>query len=159
MITSNQILHLFEKYENTFNINREVVEIFVNPTVDELKSIKGKLDVADLRFIADPKSKKVYEWYALTSIHAPVAERLHLSGHLDILYGLAKYSGGSAPVMFRVDSIEYYVRNIKSNMHKTVMLAEIFEAKWEWLDSYIRGSSAYVDIWHKKYNSIFGYKN
>ena len=144
MITSNQIINICEKYADTFNVNNNIVELVSNPTISELKDLRANTFI---RFIADPKKQLVYFWDSSKAVHYVIAERLQISHRLDVLCGEAKFSGNSMPTMFQADSIEYFVSNIKNNMDKTVMLSEVFESDWNWLNKYVSGVSKYIDTW------------
>ena len=145
MITSKQILHLFEKYSDTFKIYNSPVEIFVNPTISELKSLK----CGRVRFIADPKSQEVYVWDAMQSAHYMVAGKIQKEEDGGNFWGVATIESNSM-VMIGSDSVEMSTKG-SSPSFNSIKLERIFSYKWKWLDKYVKGASAYLEDWRNSY--------
>ena len=68
MITSKLILSISEKYFDSKNVSGHNLEIYENPTPDEIvlasKITKKELGTGEIRFFADNTTKKVFAFDA-----------------------------------------------------------------------------------------------
>lgn len=124
------IKKILEGYVDTFKHKKKTIEILVNPSPQERRSVSPKFDFLrshrTLRFIACPALRKVYV-FTPAAFHVDVAEYLKHKklNRFDSLWGTAIKSGGKW-IMDGSDTL--YSQGIKSKHLKR---------KWEWADRYV----------------------
>lgn len=101
------------------------VEIFINPSPSDIKSISETTGGLYVRFIADSKHHKIYIWNGNLALHAPTAAKLGLENKIIDLY--AKYLCGDARIRgYRLILEDTYGPPRQLN-----------DLKWDWLKTYI----------------------
>jgi hypothetical protein len=161
MITSNQILSLSEIYADSININGTSVNIYVNPTYDDVKEIfnnRGKDNswTGDVRTIIDAKAQKVYVWNAYLSIHVPVIQFLGydrgaaqgkfpylITGYANITSNRLVLSSSHQKTMFsfitRPEDVRTLPPTYKERVDAEKFLKEFFSYNWLFADKYLQG--------------------
>lgn len=155
MITSKYIIKLSEEYFSMTKTPSGLLEIYVNPTPDELllvsKESKSHLGYGEIRFFAVSQQKKVYVFDAYLGMHYQAAPLLHLpsdafstfSPNLTLI-GKAKLSGKSAE-MTSCDVITSFTDKIAQGHFKSEemidYLKRLFAMSWSWCDKYVKCSS------------------
>lgn len=116
-------------------------EIFVNPSWSEISKI-DEVEQRGVRFIADPKKKKIYVWPAYEAIHLTVFEKAMKKNWTDkfnYFMGEAKKRGDQL-IVFASDSLEYAPE-------KYSWIANI---NWSWTKRYNIDVDTYLKKWKKK---------
>lgn len=146
MIKASNIKQLCEEYASVRRIRGQAVEIYVNPTLDELKIIASKKRNR-IRFTANVLEKKVYVWDAMLAIHydvLPVLGNDYLDTRPNIIGGVVELNGNSA-VMIGWDNFYHLMDVIESSNRENVIqfLTKLFSYDWTWMDKYFK-SSEYI---------------
>jgi hypothetical protein len=147
MITSRQINNLLEDYVTGKKFFGYYAELFVNPSQSEISKIikasKEYTDIRELRFIADARLRKVYIWNSYLVLHSSIKRELgYPSDNCSYLFeGTASIKSGK-PVVIGWD---YYYDMDFMKVPKMNMFIDLLNYKWNWLDNYISGSSAYMN--------------
>lgn len=120
MIRAN---HIVEEYETAFKINKEYIEIFSNPSRQEMR------DLGDvIRFVAHGPTKKLYVWDAYLAMHNEILYRLGLTkswDKIDYLKGTAKSEGG-----------HYDVTILTFGELGGELLRQLCKKDWSWTTTY-----------------------
>jgi hypothetical protein len=92
MITSNQILSLFEEYYTRHNINGHDVIIYMNPTSSDYNNLRKETQVKGdlgIRYLVNYEKKQVYVWNAYLAIHKQVIDACNNPniGWINTVYG------------------------------------------------------------------------
>lgn len=96
MIRARDML-IVEEFERGFKIHNDYVEVYSNPTRDELKEL-GEV----IRFVAHLPSRIVYVWDAYLAMHDTILDKLGLTkprDRIDYLKGTMKREGNSYNVI------------------------------------------------------------
>lgn len=110
--------------------SRKNVDIFVNPSYSDIKSIRELCNIGYcyVRYIADPKNKKIFIWDGENGIHAQIAKAIGL------------YSGGASGLYSR---FLCGTADIKGNrlIPSSVLGAEnmVDKPEFQWVENYLPG--------------------
>lgn len=142
-ITASNVNLLCEEYFHMKRIRSQAVEIYVNPSFDELKLAASKKRNR-VRFTANALEKKVFVWDAMLAIHYDVLPLLgndYIDTRPNILGGLVELSGNSA-VMVGWDNFHHLMDVMSSSNKSNVVqfLKKLFSYDWTWLNRYFRAS-------------------
>lgn len=108
----------------------DYIEIFVNPDKREM------MDAADnrskeVRFVADPVTKKVYIWNADSALHPEAMKRINSrwdwQRDVNLLVGTAEFSRGKLTLSY-IDRLEFMSPEDR---------AEHLRMDWRWVDKTI----------------------
>jgi hypothetical protein len=149
MITARQISELSEDYVTGKKFFGYYTELFVNPSRKEISDIinasKEYTNIRELRFIADARAnvRKVYIWNSYLVLHSGIKIELgYPSDNCPYLFeGTASIKSGKPVVI----SWDYYYEEDFMKLSKMKLFIELLNYNWTWLDSYISGSSAYMN--------------
>jgi hypothetical protein len=153
VITSSKIINLIETYVSSKNISNHNVEVYVNPTFDELVTIKNYYkDVLDrgekiiYRYLADAKKQKIFVAAAYDAIHRDIRQ---MTGYPIDAFTTPYLLNGEAELKGRklVPSWPYSntqtaaLSDYKHYKEEGAFLKVAIEYNWSWLDNYISGVS------------------
>lgn len=152
MITSKQILDIFEQWVSSLssNFKDEVsVDIFVNPTSFDIIDLR-RVTTHYVRFIADSKDKKLYIWNGEAALHAQVAKHLGILPRIEsipdkTLIGVADIKGGKLVARYSdylfqmLQDLKLHKAEISSNsyLRRKLDYFKTFEAEFKWVNSYL----------------------
>lgn len=168
MITSSQILKLYEDWEKTISYGNKPINIFVNPTSSDLIKLTKSISDSpkEVRFIADAKTQKVYVWDASLAIHNNVRPQLGFSHEIldtsNIIDGTVGLSNGKLNMIEdNLNDIPILINLLKQKSvsdSKLVSiknyLIKIFETKWNWVGKYIFGFEDYISRQRDNYKKL-----
>lgn len=104
------------------------VEVFVNPSPSDIKSIIETTGANYLRFIADPVHKKLYVWNGNLGLHLRTAQALNLSNIEMITDLYSNYLCGDARIRGHYLALEgIYGPPRRTN-----------DPEWDWVKKYFR---------------------
>lgn len=138
MVTSKQIVTILDSYKTGRKISDEFVTVYENPTSSDVAEIirtasRDKRRIADIRFVADAKSQKVYiaDGYLIT--HNEICAMIGIP-YFDTPWvrtgGLARLDGTN-------------LRLFKASMSN--FSSESFKYDWSFVGKYIQGWSEALD--------------
>ena len=143
-----ELMKLDEKFLDGFKYNSSFgegyVEIYINPSQQELLDLVDSDPNKEIRFIADYNTKKVYAWGASSAIHATVIRKLGLkewamSGEVPIrIDGNAIKEQGKL-YLSQSDSLSHLFRT------RYDYYEDIMRRSWKWLEKYISCSDFIFD--------------
>ena len=142
MITTKTILNklLDEKYVSSKKTSTGYIEIFENPTNEEILDIAKSTKPGELpgvRFVANAESEKLYIANAWASIHSDILKLLHLPEDYttpDVICGVADInSSGNLIVISLYD---------KTNRARS-------DYNWNWMKKYLDFSKIKLPNWLK----------
>ena len=146
MITSNHILSISEKYFDSKNVSGHNLEIYENPTPDEIvlasKITKKELGKGEIRFFAiNTSPKRVFAFDAYHGSHYEVAPKLGLSPSTynpQIIMATAIVNGKKA-VMDTCDPISIHLQDLRTKVRDKSIeyFNTLFSIDWSWADKYI----------------------
>ena len=124
-----------EKYEMRIKVGSKSYEVFVNPSLKEMREVDS---ISGFRFMADDRNKKVYVWDAYAALHEEAWEQIK-NGRLknDVYKGyiLPGYSSfeGTKPYMDEADGDNYFENYMEDEDIDMVSVLK----KWKWVNKYI----------------------
>jgi hypothetical protein len=157
VIVSKQIIKLIETYVSSKKISNHSVEVYENPSFDELMTIKNYYkDILDrgekivYRYLADAKKQKIYVAAAYDAIHRDIRQMVGyptddlITPYL--LNGEAELRGRKlVPAWPYSTTISMCFKDYK--LYKQIVPKELlylkkaFDYNWDWLDKYVTGAS------------------
>lgn len=143
MITSQNINYLCEEYFHMKRIRSHAVDVYVNPTLDEIKSVASKKRNR-IRFTANVLEKKLFIWDAMLAIHydvLPILGSDYIDTKPNILGGIVELHGNTA-VMIGWDNFYHLMDVLNSSNRSNVeqFLLKLFSYDWTWLEKYFQAS-------------------
>jgi hypothetical protein len=168
MITSKQIVNLFEKYFDSKKVYNKDVPVYMNPSFDDLKEIVKvtKSSNPEARFIINSKTKAVYAWDSYIANHESIYELLHLdwysrSNDTDVLFGMASIKSNKlVPNNSQLRDIFYYPLELiydrkMSLASRKQHLIDFFKHDWTFANNYIVGFNNYFSYVKQEYDKEF----
>ena len=136
--------YINEEYFTGFKSYDDYIEVFVNPSQKEIKSM-GEV----VRFIADNKSKKVYAFDGSDVIHSQAWKEFPN----EVTKGREFNEISLLPILkelnkVHIDELEYSIRNIQREIKKggkafnrdVEYVNGILDQDWKWVDKYVKVS-------------------
>ncbi len=132
-IPESKIDRLCEKFLDAFIESGKTVEIFVNPSKRDIKSVQEAEGSSskNVRFIADGNTKKIYTWNADLSLHGPMLYWLQNNGYVSRSVKLYNDPDVVSGEWNSQDQIELYY-NV--NWGPEEMGNIILDGDWGWVD-------------------------
>jgi len=125
--------YINEEYLTRLKRKGQSFEVFVNPSVKEMKQVD---EMDGVRFTADNKDKKVYVWDSFVAIHNDVwdletgkGRNFNRESCETVLHGECELKGGKYVMNFS-DEIHYQMDN------KTFYIRDIIK-DFKWVNRYI----------------------
>jgi hypothetical protein len=141
--------YINEEYLKILKVKHIKFEIFVNPSVKEMK--EASVVSQEIRFTADNKDKKVYAWDALAAIHNDVWKieigqgRNFTKASCDtVLHGQCQFKGGKF-IMNYSDEIHY-----QKGRGRKFSISDLIE-DFKWVNRYINIETYLNKIMRKNY--------
>ena len=126
--------NLNEKFYKGFKhkyMDNNYFEIFINPSLRELKDLISNSKHWKLRFIADKKTKKVY-LVDSEVIHGVIADEIALSDdYRNLLSGIGTFGG-----KFEILSLSYDIESKIKHNKGSQLVDDILDGEYDWLDRY-----------------------
>lgn len=158
-ISAHQITTLLEDFLKSKRISGDTnLEIFVNPTLDEIKKVtdsqaKRLGGLREIRFIVDNQNRKVYVWDSGIALHDTVAKLLNINLYSNsptpnFFTGIANCNHGK-PVMLKANDYlsewvrmaffrsPYYAKDTSYPNKYSESLKSLLYSNLGWLESYI----------------------
>ena len=147
MIKASSLIPLLEEYLSRFDIRGKSVEVFVNPSRKELRTLGGEF----IRFIADADTKKVYAWEGYSAVHGEMARYIKVTGkdkvaynnqeplYSNLLIGVAQNMGNSIETIdsIPISNFLFYLRPEDEDSKGVTVFRMLLSQDWRWLDRYI----------------------
>jgi len=169
--TALQISEVCEEYLTSRSIRgRGYVEIFVNPTRDELKQIvanpdydinyRGRGDSNHIRFSAIDETKDVYAWFGEFALHWEARDLLNITlkepisiGGVNcwgrgVLEGAAEMQGSNCVMT----SSDFFSISRSQNVEELKLMLSY---DWRWVDRYIKVTPWLRDFIKQKGKNVF----
>lgn len=131
MFKVNKILNnIDEKFVTGYKSWGEWAEIYVNPSMDEIREVSNESNSGKFRFIDDKNLKKVYIG-DMHTIHVDIAKKVDLSDNYEDLF--------SAFGIYKRTSVAFdkFSMVIAEDTDKLIKIFEdIRDGEYDWLDRY-----------------------
>jgi len=142
---------LKEEWADSFKYGKHTVEVFSNPTKDELRKLANKNPGStrnSLRFIATNSPKKLYVWPA-TVLHNIVYKELNLGGYhnLNTVAGVILKEGDKWEMS---SSFGFDLLSIKDQ-------SVIRKKNWKWTEKTFSGLGEYLNTFNEEWEDSFKY--
>ena len=138
--------YIKEEYFQRVKVRGKSIEVFKNPSRKEFIELRDKSEPFNtVRFIADDKTKKVYIWPVLDSIHADMY-RAFLGSNFGRAVSDRVIIPGVADVLRSGKSNMYSSDWLRDNFLNHGSVEEVYDMynKFKWVNNYIN-----IDNWFK----------
>jgi hypothetical protein len=124
--------------QGVYSKKDDLTSVFCFPlNSKEMKELRKDGDT--VRFIADPKNKKVYIFNAKKAIHYNVFGEYGIPSPANSFHGVASFNNNKI-VFERSDYYNVFISLLNLTPHNR----EILKSNWSFADKYIKGISDYI---------------
>lgn len=172
MRTARSVTTLCEEYVTSRLLKgRGYVEVYVNPTRQELKEIidnpefdighRGSTDLNHIRFSAIDKTKEVYAWFGEFALHWEIRNLLNIDLPNPVkVGGITCWECGTLDGVAEMQGVTCVMTNCDffnaARIHNVDAAREMLSYDWRWVDRYIKVTPWLRDFVRQRGKKLFG---